>query len=155
MTGVSGLLALAALLWPDRLAGPFDGIPLDRQLEAVAIGLVLPALWWFDPAFLRRRLAHVLIVLLCIWKLFSSAALAQDGWCVRFDPARPYVQEQTGAPHAWDLRADWRVPDPSCSAIMTRGYGELAQFPAWFFNLRLQTRVGPNRSTARRPRPSA
>jgi hypothetical protein len=135
MTGVWGLLALAALLWPDRLAGPFDGVPLDRQLEAVAIGLVLPALWWFDPAFLRRRLAHVLIVLLCIWKLFSSAALAQDGWCVRFEPGRPYVLGQTGAPHAWDLRADWRAPDPSCSAIMTRGYGEFAEFPVWFFNL--------------------
>jgi hypothetical protein len=135
MTWVWGLLALAALLWPDRLAGAFDGVPLDRQLEAVAIGLVLPALWWFDPAFLRRRLAHVLILLLCVWKLFSSSALAQDGWCVRFDPARPYVQGQTGAPHAWDLRADWRAPDPSCSAIMTRGYGELAEFPAWFFNL--------------------
>jgi hypothetical protein len=135
MTGVWGLLALAALLWPDRLAGPFDGIPLDRQLEAVAIGLVLPALWWFDSAFLRRRSARVLIVLLCVWKLFSSAALVQDGWCVRFDPARPYVQGQTGAPHAWDLRADWRTSDPTCSAIMTRGYGEFAEFPAWFFNL--------------------
>jgi hypothetical protein len=135
MTGVWGLLALAALLWPDRLAGPFDGIPLDRQLEAVAIGLVLPALWWFDSAFLRRRFPRVLIVLLCVWKLFSSAALAQDGWCVRFDVARPYVKGQTGAPHAWDLRADWRAPDPRCSAIMTRGYGELAEFPAWFFNL--------------------
>jgi hypothetical protein len=135
MTGVWGLLAAAALLWPDHLAGPFDGIPLDRQIEAVALGLVLPALWWFDPAFLRRRSARVLIVLLCVWKLFSSAALAQDGWCVRFDPARPYVLGQTGAPHAWDLRADWRAPDPVCSAIMTRGYGEFAEFPAWFFNL--------------------
>jgi len=135
MTGVWGLLALAALLWPDHLAGPFDGIPLDRQLEAVAIGLALPALWWFDSAFLRRRSARVLIVLLCVWKLFSSVALAQDGWCVRFEPARPYVQGQTGAPHAWDLRADWRASDPGCSAIMTRGYGEFAEFPAWFFNL--------------------
>jgi len=47
MTWVWGLLALAALLWPDRLAGAFDGIPLDRQLEAVAIGLVLPFLRYF------------------------------------------------------------------------------------------------------------
>jgi dolichyl-phosphate-mannose-protein mannosyltransferase len=135
MIGVWGLLASAALLWPDHLAGPFDGVPLDRQLEALAIGLVLPALWWLDSAFLGRRLARVLIVLLCVWKLFSSATLAQDGWCVRFEPARPYVKGQTGAPHAWDLRADWRAPDPRCSAIMTRGYGELAEFPAWFFNL--------------------
>lgn len=130
-----GLLASVGLLWPDHLAGPFDGIPLDRQLEAVAVGLVLPALWWFDAAFLSRRSTQVLIVLLCAWKLFSSTMLVQDGWCVRFEPARPYVWEQTGAPHAWDLRADWRSPDPGCSAIMTRGYGELAEFPAWFFNL--------------------
>src|SRR6516164_138871 len=135
MIAVWGLLASIALLWPDHLAGPFDGIPLDRQLEAVAIGLVLPALWWFHPAFLRRRSTQVLIVLLCAWKLFSATLLVQDGWCVRFEPARPYVLGQTGAPHAWDLRADWRAPDPACSAIMTRGYGEFAEFPAWFFNL--------------------
>jgi dolichyl-phosphate-mannose-protein mannosyltransferase len=143
MIAVWGLLASAALLWPDHLAGPFDGIPLDRHLEAVAIGLVLPALWWFHPAFLRRRSAQVLIVLLCAWKLFSSTLLVQDGWCVRFDPARPYVWGQTGAPHAWDLRADWQAPDPVCSAIMTRGYGELAEFPAWFFNLPPPTESWP------------
>jgi hypothetical protein len=135
MIAVWGLLASAALLWPDPLAGPFDGVPLDRQLEALAVGLVLPALWWLDSAFLGRRLARALVVLLCVWRLFSATTLAQDGWCVRFEPARPYVKEQTGAPHAWDLRADWRAPDPRCSAIMTRGYGELAEFPAWFFNL--------------------
>src|SRR5262245_55027291 len=143
MVGVWGLLASIALLWPDHLAGPFDGVPLDRQLEAVAVGLVLPALWWFDSAFLRRRLPRVVIVLLCGWKLFSSTMLVQDGWCVRFDPARPYVWEQTGAPHAWDLRADWRAPDPRCSAIMTRGYGELGEFPAWFFNLPPPTESWP------------
>jgi hypothetical protein len=143
MIAVWGLLASAALLWPDHLAGPFDGIPLDRHLEAVAIGLVLPALWWFHPAFLRRRSARVLIFLLCAWKLFSSTLLVQDGWCVRFEPARPYVWGQTGAPHAWDLRADWRAPDPVCSAIMTRGYGELAEFPAWFFNLPPPTESWP------------
>jgi len=143
MTAVWGLLASLALLWPDHLAGPFDGIPLDRQLEAVAVGLVLPALWWLDSGFLRRRSARVPIVLLCAWKLFSSALLVQDGWCVRFDPGRPYVRGQTGAPHAWDLRADWRAPDPRCSAIMTRGYGEFAEFPAWFFNLPPPTESWP------------
>src|SRR5215470_15926805 len=96
MTAVWGLLASLALLWPDHLAGPFDGIPLDRRLEAVAIGLVLPALWWFHPAFLRRRSTQILVVLLCAWKLFSSTLLVQDGWCVRFEPARPYVRGQTG-----------------------------------------------------------
>ena len=38
-------------------------------------------------------------------------------------------------PHAWDIRADWRSPDPTCSAIMTRGYDRLDAFPAWFYNL--------------------
>src|SRR5262249_25271309 len=38
-------------------------------------------------------------------------------------------------PHAWDLRADWRSPDPTCSAIMTRSYRAFEEFPAWFFNL--------------------
>jgi hypothetical protein len=44
-----GLLAAAALLWPARLGGPLDGVPLDQPLEAVLIGLVVPALWWFHP----------------------------------------------------------------------------------------------------------
>src|SRR5262245_2161625 len=59
----------------------------------------------------------------------------QDGWCLRFEPSRPYVKDGTGAPHSWDLRADWRSPDPACSAIMTRSYDEFHEFPTWFFNL--------------------
>src|SRR5262249_21357748 len=39
------------------------------------------------------------------------------------------------APHAWDLRADWRDAEPACSAIVTRPYADLTEFPAWFFNL--------------------
>jgi len=33
------------------------------------------------------------------------------------------------------MRADWRSPDPACSAIMTRPYRDFRDFPAWFFNL--------------------
>jgi hypothetical protein len=135
MTFVWGLLAAVALLWPDRISGPFDGIPLDRTAEAVLIGAVFPTLLWLHRRFLDTRLARALVLALCVWKATSAAAFVQDGWCVRFTPGRPYVKDATGAPHAWDLRADWRSPDPACSAIMTRSYQDLDHFPAWFFNL--------------------
>ena len=44
MTWLWGLLAAGAVLWPDHISGPFDGIPLDRVAEAVLIGGVFPAL---------------------------------------------------------------------------------------------------------------
>jgi hypothetical protein len=135
MTWLWGVLAVAALLWPDRVAGVFDGVPLDRVLEAIAIGMVLPVLLVVHPRFLTRAAARVLIVLLVAARVLTAATFKQDGWCVRFEPARRYVKDQTGAPHAWDLRADWRSPDPACSAIMTRSYGSFAEFPAWFLNL--------------------
>ncbi len=128
-------MATAALLWPDRLAGPFDGAPLDKPIEAILIGAIVPALLWYRPGFFRTRLARVAIVALLAWRIAASLLLTQQGWCVRFEPARPYVDEQTGAPHAWDLRADWRARNPECSAIMTRPFHSLEEFPAWFFNL--------------------
>ena len=135
MTLVWGLLAAAALLWPDRISGPFDGVPLDRVAEAIAAAVVFPILWWLHPRFLTTRIARAAIVLLIVWKACATAIFVQDGWCVRFVPSRPYFKDARGAPHAWDLRADWRSPDPACSAIMTRSYHELSEFPAWFFNL--------------------
>ena len=130
-----GLLAAVALLWPDRISSAFDGVPLDRPPEAILIGLVFPCLWLFHPAFLRSRGARILIVALVAWRIVAAAALVQDGWCMRFEPARRYARDAQGAPHAWDLRADWRSPDPACSAIMTRSYQSYREFPAWFFNL--------------------
>ena len=135
MTWPWGLLAAVALLWPDRMVSWFDGAPLDRPAEAIAVAVVFPLLWALDPAFLKTRLARALIVTLLLWRALTSAALVQEGLCVRFQPMRPYVIQQRGAPHSWDVRADWRAPDPVCSAIMTRSYGELSEFPAWFFNL--------------------
>ena len=132
---VWGALAAVALLWPSRLSGPFDGLPLDAVAEAIVIGIVLPALCWFHPAFLRSTFARAIIAALLVWKAFTALTLVQDGLCIRFMPAEPYVREQTGAPHSWDVRADWRASDPRCSAIMTRSYQELSEFPAWFFNL--------------------
>jgi hypothetical protein len=130
-----GLLAAGALLWPDRISGPFDGVPLDRIPEAVLLAGVFPALWYFHPGFLRTTRARACILLLVAWRLCSALLFVQDGWCVRFEPARPFAKDAVGAPHAWDLRADWRSPDPACSAIMTRSYRDLPDFPAWFFNL--------------------
>jgi hypothetical protein len=135
MNRIWGPLAALALLWPDRAAGPLDGIPLDRPAEAMLIGVVFPILWFVHPRFLTTRFARIGILALVLLRITSSAALTQQGWCVRFDPSQPYVAGQTGAPHAWDLRADWRAADPACSAIMTRSYGSLEAFPAWFFNL--------------------
>src|SRR5262245_4808518 len=120
MTWLWGVLAAAALAWPDRVAGPLDGVPLDRTIEAIAIGLVVPVLWCWHPRFLRSRRARALIVALLAWNVLAFAAFKREGWCVRFEPARAYVKDQTGAPHAWDVRADWRSDDPACSAIATR-----------------------------------
>jgi hypothetical protein len=135
MTWVWGLMAAASLLWPDRLDGPLDGVPLDRATEAILIGALFPALWWLHRRFLTTRIARVCILALLAWKGLSSELLVQDGWCLRFEPALPYTVNQTGAPHAWDVRADWRAADPACSAIMSRAYHDLRDFPAWFFNL--------------------
>jgi hypothetical protein len=135
MTGLWPLLAAIGLLWPDRVGGPFNGVPLDRVAEAVLVGGIFPALWWFHPRFLRTTSGRACIVVLIAWKICSTALFVQDGWCVRFEPARPFAKDAGRVPHAWDLRADWRAPDPACSAIMTRPYTELPDFPAWFFNL--------------------
>jgi hypothetical protein len=135
MTWLWGLLAALALLWPDRISAPLDGVPLDRTVEAILIGVVFPALWWFQPRFLRTRRARGLIILLWLWRVGAAVLFVPDGWCVRVAPSRPYVKDGTGAPHGWDLRADWRSPDPACTAIMTRPYERFADFPAWFFNL--------------------
>ena len=135
MRWVWGPLAALALLWPDRAAGPFDGVPLDRTAEAILVGVVFPALWWFHPRFLGTRTARAAIVSLFAWKVAAATLFVPDGWCLRFVPAHAYVKDGGGAPHAWDLRADWRTADPACSAIMTRPFERLDDFPAWFFNL--------------------
>ena len=135
MIALWGVLAAAALLWPGRLHGPLDGVPLDRVSEAVLIGAVMPILCVLNAAFLRTRLARGLVLALLAWNAAAAMLLVQDGWCVRFAPTRPFARDAAGAPHSWDLRADWRDPDPACSAIVTRPYRDLHDFPAWFFNL--------------------
>jgi hypothetical protein len=135
MNWLWGALAAVALLWPDRISGPLDGVPLDRVAEAIVVGAIFPALCALHPRFLATSFARLSIAFLLVWKICSATMFVQDGWCVRFDPARPYAKDAAGAPHSWDLRADWRTADPACSAVMTRSYHDLDEFPVWFFNL--------------------
>jgi hypothetical protein len=125
---------LTTLLWPAKIAGLFDGAPLDGATEAVTIGLLAPILCWFHPAFFHSRLAKTLIVIIALLRI-ADAQFTQGGLCVRFDPQRIIVKDQTGRPHSWDVRADWRSPDPACSAVITTGWTEYKRFPVWFFNL--------------------
>ena len=129
-----GGLTLLALLWPARVPGIFDGAPLDGPIEVVVIGLVVPILWWFHGAFFHTRFARLVIVAIGLTRILD-AQLTQGGLCVRFDPPAPIVKDSTGRPHSWDVRADWRSPDPACSAVMTTGWTEFKRFPVWFFNL--------------------
>jgi hypothetical protein len=127
-------LTLFVLLWPAKIAGPLDGAPLDGGVEAIALGLVVPVLCWFYGGFFRTRVAKVLIVAIALLRI-ADAQFTQGGFCVRFDPQRQIVRDQTGKPHSWDVRADWRSPDPQCSAVMTEAWTTFKRFPVWFFNL--------------------
>ena len=122
-------------VWPGALSGPLDGAPLQGLTEAVLIGLVVPMLIWFHPAFLGRAIVRVAVLTLLFVKLAATLTLPQEGWCIAFEPPRAMVRDSTGKPHAWDLRADWRADDPVCSAIMTRSYHDTFEVPAWFYNL--------------------
>lgn len=128
------VFTLAVLWWPAKVPGPFDGAPLDGAFEAVLIGLVVPILCWLHGAFFRTPAARMLIGAIALLRV-ADAQFTQGGLCVRFEPERPIVRDQTGRPHSWDVRADWRSPDPACSAVLTTGWTEYKRFPVWFFNL--------------------
>lgn len=134
VTGLWGLAAIVALLWPGHFDGPLDGAPLDRVSEAILLGLAAPVLWWLHPSYLRHRIPRALIAALVIAKV-ASLSLAQDGWCVQFDTPKPLVTDSIGRIHSWDVRADWLSGTPRCSAILTRPYREYKEFPVWFFNM--------------------
>ena len=129
------VITLVALLWPSRLSGVLDGAPLDTPVEALLFGLVVPALLWLHPAFLRKATVRAAIFAILLIKVISALTIQYHGWCLTFDPPRPMVRDSTGKPHSWDLRADWLSDDPNCSAIMTRSYRDSLEMPVWFFNL--------------------
>ena len=111
---------------------------------------VLPALWYFHPRFLRT-ITRARLHPRAGGRGGSRSTLlfVQDGWCVRFEPARPFAKDAGAVPHAWDMRADWRAPDPACSAIMTRSYRGLASFLPGSSTCRRPTTAGRCRPTGR------
>lgn len=132
---LAGVAAAAALLWPARAIGLLDGAPLDGSVEALLVGIAMPALWWFDPSFLRRRGAIAIIVMLMGLKIAGSVLLTQHGWCVRFTTDAPLAVEASPRQLSWDARTDWMRATPRCSAIAARPYTSFTRFPAWFMNL--------------------
>ncbi len=134
-TLIWAVFGAVALVWPARLAGPLDGAPLDRPLEAAVIGAVLIALAWSFPRTLHQPLVRVAIVALLAWKAVTAATVAADGWCATFISPVPLYRATDRIPHSWDVRADWLATTPRCSAVMTQGYSELERFPVWFYNL--------------------
>jgi hypothetical protein len=129
------VVAAAALLWPARVIGSLDGIPLDSGLEAIAIGWLFPLLCWLSPQFLLSRVARGLVVALLALKVGGALVLTQQGWCERLITPAPLNQDANQTQLAWDARADWRSAVPRCSAILARPYADLVSFPVWFLNL--------------------
>ena len=127
------LALLTAVLWPGRLVGPLDGAPFDTALEAVLLASALPALWYLAPGFLKTRAARVLTASLLVWKLAGWMLLTQAGLCATFFAA-PAVDAPPQAQQSWDVRALW-TPRLRCSAILTRPYRHLEDFPAWTINI--------------------
>jgi hypothetical protein len=128
------LVLTAALLWPGHGIGVLDGIPLDRRLEAVVVGALVPALWWLHPAFTRHAIVKGAIVLLAALKVADATLLTQQGWCARFETA-PLYENGPVVQTSWDVRADFRAAAPQCSAIAARQYSSFTRFPVWFLNL--------------------
>ena len=139
-------LAIAALVWPSRFAGPLDGAPLDAAAEAIVIGLLIPTLWWLHRSAVTQRSTQIAIVTLLAWKALTMPVAAQQGLCVHMSAGRPLnginqgvpIVEPSGALRSWDIRADWRDPSPRCTAIVTQPLPEQRQFPAWFLNVTSQ-----------------
>jgi hypothetical protein len=144
----TALLAVA-VLWPSHVLSSFDGIPLRGRAEALAIGLVLPALWAIDRRFLARRFARAAILALIAARL-AAAMLPQQGLCARFSTTAPLrgtvstiaVDEPAGILRSWDVRTDWRAATPVCTAIFDRAYRTRLEFPAWVLNLTGAVRPG-------------
>ncbi len=134
-TSLWAIAGAIALLWPARLAGPFDGAPLDQASEAALIGGAVAVLAWVFPFIFKRPLVRSAIVALLAWKALTAATVTQDGWCLTFTSPVPLSRATGRVPHSWDVRADWRSEHPRCSAVMTSGFETLERFPVWFYNL--------------------
>ena len=137
------LALMAAVAWPSPIIGPLDGVPFDGTLEAVACGVLLPALWWLTGAPVQSRVVRGLLVLLLTWKAVTMVAVQQQGLCAATFARQPLtgtvhtmrISEPHGALRSWDLRADLWEEIPRCTAILTRPLRAIEEFPAWYVNL--------------------
>lgn len=127
------LLLAAAVLWPGRVIGPLDGAPFDSTLEGLLLASALPALWYLAPGFLRTHAARVLTASLLAWKLAGWLLLTQTGWCATF-LAAPDAGAAPQMQLSWDVRSLWSGGN-GCTAILTRPYAQLEDFPAWTINI--------------------
>ena len=55
------VVAVAAVWWPNRVGGVFDGAPPDTLPDALILGLVVPVLAWLHPRLLDRLLPRALV----------------------------------------------------------------------------------------------
>jgi hypothetical protein len=142
-TAVWTLIAATALLWPSRVVGPLDGMPLDQRSDALVIGLLIPALWWCCREVMRAGWLRAVVIVLLAWKVFGTLTLTQQGLCAAAYAPAPWdgttqtirVAEPSGALRSWDVRADWQAAVPRCTAILTRPLPDSRDFPAWFVNI--------------------
>ena len=142
-TALWSIALVAAVVTPARALSMFDGLPLDRGVEAVVLGVVLPLLWIVDRQFLDGRWVRVAIVVMLALKIAGAALLTQQGLCARFSTAAPFrttvltipIEEPTGTLRSWDVRADWHADRPGCTAIVDRPLPSLSAFPVWFLNI--------------------
>jgi hypothetical protein len=130
-----GVALAVAVLWPARIIGPLDGAPLDTVVEVVLFGLLLPAIWWFHPSFVRRRGARVLVAVLLAWKAVAWFAAPQGGWCVDFVMNNPRETGGWRLTRSWDARVIAEPAPATCTAIMTHAYVRPTHFPAWMINV--------------------
>ena len=142
-TAIWGLVLLAAVLWPSHTLSALHGAPLDTRAGALALGLAVPVLCWFQRRYLDRTLVRAAIVALVVLKAADVTLLTQQGLCAKSSTEAPFrttvltipIDEPAGVLRSWDVRADWRGEAPTCTAIVDRAYEETSAFPAWFNNL--------------------
>jgi hypothetical protein len=126
---------IVGLLWPSRLIGWLDGAPLDQRVEVIVIAVLLPAVWYVYPAFLRTRFARAAIGALVIWKIATWALLAQAGWCGFFASQYEAPNAAYRVDRSWDARTFWSGAPPVCTAIVARPYRSWREYPAWILNI--------------------
>lgn len=126
---------LVGLFAPSRLVGPLDGAPLDQRFEVVVLAMLLPALWYVYPAFLRTTVARATVGALAVWKIATWFLVAQTGWCGLFASKYEPPIDSYRVERSWDVRTFWSGTPPACTAIVARPFRSQLGYPAWMLNI--------------------